>query len=50
MGSLHADEVDNNIEEAWKSDGGDGETSQCADAGSTSALSPAQLNADSRGS
>ena len=24
----------NNIEEAWKSDGGDGETFQCVDAGS----------------
>ena len=31
-----------------KSDGGDGETSQCVDAGSASALSPSQLNADSR--
>ena len=30
------------------SDGGDGEASQCVDAGSASASSPAQLNADSR--
>ena len=30
------------------SDGGHGETSQCVDAGSASALSPAQLNVDSR--
>ena len=41
-----ADDVNNNIKEAWKSDRGDGETSQCVDAGS--ALSPAQLNADLR--
>ena len=36
------------IKEGWKSDGGDEETSQCADAGSASASSPTQLNADSR--
>ncbi|KAJ8791198.1 hypothetical protein J1605_020761 [Eschrichtius robustus] len=52
-----ADEVDNNTENVdkkktviWKkkNDGGDGETSQCVDAGSASASSPTQLNADSR--
>lgn len=31
-----------------KVDGGDGETSQCVDAGSASVLSPVQLSADSR--
>ena len=36
------------IKEGWKSDGGHEETSQCADAGSASASSPTQLNADSR--
>ena len=36
------------IEEAWKSDGGDGENSQCVDVGLASVLSPTQLNADSR--
>ena len=41
-----ADDVDNNIKEAWKSDGGDGQTSQCVDAGSASASSSAQ--SDSR--
>ena len=41
-----ADDV--NIEEAWKSDGGDGEASQRVEAGSASASSPAQLNADAR--
>ena len=43
-----ADNGDNKIKEGWKSDGGDEETSQCADAGSASASSPTQLNADSR--
>ena len=38
----------NNIKEAWKSDGGDGENSQCVDVGLASVLSPTQLNADSR--
>ena len=38
----------NNIKEAWKSDGGDGETSQCVDVGLASVSSPTQVNADSR--
>ena len=38
--------VDSNIKEAWKSDGGVGETSHCVDAGSASASSPIQLNVD----
>ena len=42
-----ADDVNNNIK-AYKSDGRNGETFQCVDTGSASALSPAQLNADSR--
>ena len=44
----YANNVDINIEEAWESDRGDGEISQCVDAGSASVLSPGQLNADSR--
>ena len=38
----------NNIKEAWKSDGGDGENYQCMDARLTSVLSHDQLNANSR--
>ena len=38
----------NNIKEAWKSDGGDGENYQCVDARLTSVLSHDQLNANSR--
>ena len=41
------DDVDSRTEEARKSDGGDGETSQWAEARFASASSPAQLNADS---
>ena len=44
----YANDVDNNIEEAWKSYREDGKTSQCVDVGSAPALNPAQLNADSR--
>ena len=40
--------VDHNIKVAWKSDGGDGENSQCVDVGLASVLSPTQLNADLR--
>ena len=36
------------MEDTWKSDREDGETPQCVDAGLASALSPTQLNADSR--
>ena len=43
-----ANDVHNNIKEAWRSDGRDGETFQCIDAGSASVSSPTQLNADSR--
>ena len=43
-----ADDVNNNVEEAWKIDGGDGETSQSVNAGSASVSNPPQLNADSR--
>ena len=38
----------NNIKEAWTSDGGDGENYQCVDARLTSMLSHDQLNANSR--
>ena len=38
----------NTIEEAWKSDGGVGETSQCMGTGSASVPSPTQLNNDPR--
>ena len=31
-----ANDVHNNIEKVWRSDGGDEETSQCVDAGSAS--------------
>ena len=41
-------DVNNNTKEAQKSDGEDGETAWFVDAGSASALSPTQLNADSR--
>ena len=43
-----ANDVHNNIKEAWRSDRRDGETFQCIDAGSASVSSPTQLNADSR--
>ena len=43
----YASDVDNNIKEAWKSDG---ETSLCVAAGSVSVSSPSQLNVDSTGS
>ena len=43
-----ANDVHNNVKEAWRSDGGDGETLHCIDAGSASALSPTQLNAEWR--
>lgn len=43
-----ADDVNDKTEEARKSDGGGGETSQSVDAGSGSVLSPTQLNAASR--
>ena len=39
------DAVDNGIE-AWKSNGGDGETVQGVDGGSTSASTLSQLNAE----
>ena len=42
-----ANNDDNKVKEGWKSDGGDEESSQCADAGLASASSPTQLNADS---
>ena len=38
----------NDIKEAWKSDGEDGESYQCVDARLTSVLSHDQLNANSR--
>ena len=43
-----ANDVNYNFKEAWKSDGGDGENSQCVDVGLASVLSPTQLNADLR--
>ena len=43
-----ANDVNSNIEEAWKSDRGDEEISQFVDAGSASVSSPTQLNVDSR--
>ena len=40
----YADDINNSIKKhrAWKSDKGDGEASQCVDAGSASASSPTQ--------
>lgn len=43
-----AEDVGQNIAEAWESDGGDGEPSQHVAAGPAPAPSPTQLNADLR--
>ena len=39
---------DEDIKEAWESEGGGGEIAQCIEAGSASAFSPTQLNAVAR--